>query len=260
MDEHTFIYLINSDIIIVSKEIAAEEHHHHAIKIAINLEDNSGIIFNKSEIKQNTLILNSDKSHSLDSRSNSIIILLINPESETGNHIRNKYLNHSDSSVINIKYNRHLTGHFHEISSNPQSKAMVLDMYSDIIEKVCGKPSGSFSMDDRIQKIFKEINKMEEKKLPAKDLASLAYLSESRFMHLFKQEVNIPVRQFLSWLRLLDAVKLLIRGETLTEAAMISGFTDLPHLHKTFTHFFGVKISDYFKNSRFIQVRDFSDV
>ena len=114
-------------------------------------------------------------------------------------------------------------------------------------------------VDDRIRKIFSVINKLEEKKIPAKDLASLAYLSESRFLHLFKEEVKIPVRQYLSWLRLLDAIKMIIRGYSFTEAAMDSGFTDLPHLYKTFTHFFGVKISEYLKNSRFIQVFNYSD-
>lgn len=260
MSKHTFIYLVKSDIIIAENNVQSKDHHHHAIKIILQLRNKSSLLFNGNIVEHNTIIFNADRIHSLDSQSNPVLIFLINPESELGSHIRSGFLVNNDVFFTNIKYSQHLINHFNEFVSKQQSINEVLHIYDEIITAVCGDPADSFVIDERIRRIFMEINNLEDKKAPVKDLASLAYLSESRFMHLFKEEVKIPVRQYLSWLRLLDALKLIIGGKTFTEAAMDSGFTDLPHLHKTFTHYFGAKIQDYFNNSRFIQVWDFSDV
>jgi len=258
MNNTKFIYFINTAILIIEKNVRANSHHHHAIQITIRVKPESHIFFNAKRVEENTIIFNADKIHSLDSNLNWVIILLINPESELGNHIRSKYLMKNDDCIRNIRYSSHLLNHFYEIITTPKSKSEVLHIYDEIINSVCGSPSESFRLDDRIRRVFNEIKKLEEKTIPARDLASLVYLSESRFMHLFKEEVKIPVRQYLSWLRLLDALRMIINGESFTKAALYSGFTDLPHLHKTFTHYFGARITDYFKNSRFIQVFDFS--
>lgn len=254
MHYDTYIYLVKNDILIVEKDIHAINHHHHAIQVLIQSEKSSSIIFNDKTIHHNTLIFDADKIHSLQSFSNWLIILLINPESKLGNHIRNKFLMHKELFSTDLQYSSHLMNHFKEFSSKSLSDIQILHIYDELINAISGVPTESFQLDERIEKIIEEINQMEEKNISVTEVASIACLSESRFMHLFKEEVKIPLRQFLAWIRMIEAIKLLVRGKTLTEAAMESGFTDLPHMHKTFKHFFGVKISDYIKDSRFIQV------
>lgn len=53
-------------------------------------------------------------------------------------------------------------------------------------------------------------------------------------MMLFKEETGVPVRQFLLWLRLNDAVKLIINGTSYTDAAYEAGFADAAHLTRTY--------------------------
>jgi len=260
MEKKAYIYLINNNIVIVENDVDAIKHHHHAIKIVINLINDSEVLFNGKVVKQNTIIFNSDKIHSFKSLSNPIIFLLINPESEIGYSIRKKYLENNDSFFFDFNYDSHHISHFNDLLSEPQSRLYVQHFYNDIIHCICGKTLDSISIDKRIEEIFKKIKLLEDKKLPVKELASQVFLSESRFAHLFKEETKIPVRQYLAWLRLQDALKMIVRGLSFTDAAIESGFTDLPHLHKTFKHFFGVKLSEYFKNSRLIQVFDYNSV
>lgn len=67
-------------------------------------------------------------------------------------------------------------------------------------------------------------------------------LSESRFLHLFKAEMNIAWRPYLLWRRLLCAVNSLQKGRSATEAAHIAGFSDSAHLSRTFRNNFGMTI------------------
>lgn len=258
VENRTYIYLINSAIILIEKEVAARNHHHHAIKIAINPGVYSKVFINEKVIDKNTIIFDADIIHSFHSNSNPVVFLLINPESDIGSAIRQKYLNGKGFCSFDHTYDSHIEDHFKELLHSTLSRSKIQDIYNDIVHAFCRKSLGTFAMDKRIEDVFHKIEVLEDKKIPVKELASKIFLSESRFAHLFKAETNIPVRQYLSWLRLLDALKMIIGGLSFTEAALESGFTDLPHLHKTFTHFFGVKLSAYLKNSRFLQVIDYS--
>ena len=70
-------------------------------------------------------------------------------------------------------------------------------------------------------------------------------MSPSRLTHLFKQEVGIPISRFIVWWRVRAAIEQLSKSATLTEAAHASGFSDLPHMSKTFKQLFGFAPSRY---------------
>ena len=71
--------------------------------------------------------------------------------------------------------------------------------------------------------------------------ASLA-LSESRFLHLFREQMGIAWRPYLLWRRMLCAVGVLTMNGTASEAAHTAGFSDSSHLSRTFRRFFGLSI------------------
>jgi AraC-like DNA-binding protein len=70
-------------------------------------------------------------------------------------------------------------------------------------------------------------------------LATIAGLSPSRLMHVFTESVGIPLRRYLSWLRVQRAVRLIVAGASATEAAHIAGFADASHLTRTFRRTLG---------------------
>jgi len=65
------------------------------------------------------------------------------------------------------------------------------------------------------------------------NLAKIAGLSRSRFMHVFTESIGVPVRPYILWLRLQRASGLLMRGVSITEAAHSAGFSDAAHLTRT---------------------------
>jgi AraC-like DNA-binding protein len=71
-------------------------------------------------------------------------------------------------------------------------------------------------------------------------LAEAVGLSPGRLMHVFTESVGIPLRPYLSWLRLQRAAGAIVSGAALTEAAHAAGFSDAAHMSRTFTRMLGV--------------------
>lgn len=110
------------------------------------------------------------------------------------------------------------------------------------------------TLDPRIQDAIDFIRQQPIKLVSASQIAQHLYLSESRFLHLFKAEMNIPLRRYMLWLRLLDGVERVIAGDSFTQAAHSVGFSDSAHMSRTFRRMFGLSLSELFKHSQFIQV------
>ena len=65
--------------------------------------------------------------------------------------------------------------------------------------------------------------------------------------------VGLPLRRYLLWLRLQDAVQAIAAGAPLTDAAHAAGFADSAHLSRTFRRMFGITPSDLARGSQFVQ-------
>lgn len=113
----------------------------------------------------------------------------------------------------------------------------------------------STELDERISSTIDWIGThLSEQTITTEQLAGLIYLSPSRFMHLFSEQIGIPVRKYILWQRLRYSLLLMAEDSTLTKAAHGAGFTDSSHMNRTFNTMFGITPSKIFKNSRFIQV------
>ena len=71
-------------------------------------------------------------------------------------------------------------------------------------------------------------------------LAEMVHLSPSRFAHVFKSAVGVPVRRYVLWMKLRRALDLAIAGNSLTTAALSAGFADSAHLSRTVRAMMGV--------------------
>ncbi len=77
----------------------------------------------------------------------------------------------------------------------------------------------------------------------SRELAIEAGLSESRFLHLFRDELGTSLRRYRIWVRLVHAGTAIAGGANLTEAAMKSGFASPSHLADRFKSTFGLSAS-----------------
>ena len=58
-------------------------------------------------------------------------------------------------------------------------------------------------------------------------------------MHVFTESIGIPLRPYLSWLRVQRAAMAIVNGSLLGEAAHTAGFADASHMTRTFKRMLG---------------------
>lgn len=101
-------------------------------------------------------------------------------------------------------------------------------------------PVGGASVDPRITAALNLIREDPAAAVSTPELAAHAALSESRFLHLFRQEVGTSVRRYRMWVRLVHAGSAIARGDNLTAAAASAGFASPSHLSDRFKSTFGL--------------------
>jgi AraC-like DNA-binding protein len=109
-------------------------------------------------------------------------------------------------------------------------------------------------LDDRVTRVLKHIRDSEELRVTLEDAAALAFLSPSRFAHLFKEQVGLPFRRYMLWRKLARAMVSIGRERTLAAAAHAADFADAAHLTRTFNEMFGIPPSVMMRGE-FFEVR-----
>lgn len=108
--------------------------------------------------------------------------------------------------------------------------------------------------DERIANVVEYISENIQQNLNTESLMEVAHLSESRLLHLFKEMMGLPIRNYILWHRLQIVIEMIMKGESLTTASYLAGFGDQAHMTRTFTKMIGIPPSLISKNSKFVQV------
>ena len=98
----------------------------------------------------------------------------------------------------------------------------------------------------RVKRVLRFVRKQlgDPESLSLQNLAKIADLSTSRFVHVFTESVGVSLRPYILWLRLQRASGELMRGVSVTEAAHSAGFSDAAHMTRTFRRMLGTSPSE----------------
>lgn len=115
---------------------------------------------------------------------------------------------------------------------------------NDLITRMFGiehlDPSRPAFVDTRITDALKFLRANPADYAGLADLARRAHLSPSRFAHLFKEFVGVPVRRYVLWMKVRRALDLALAGEALTAAALSAGFADAAHFSRSVRALLGI--------------------
>jgi AraC-like DNA-binding protein len=104
-------------------------------------------------------------------------------------------------------------------------------------------PAAQRRIDPRIAAAARAIRDDPAATVSSRQLALDAGLSESRFLHLFRDELGTSLRRYRLWVRLTHAGAAIAAGDNLTAAAMKAGFASPSHLADRFKTTFGLSAS-----------------
>ena len=229
------------------------EHQHHVIQIEIGIEASFRLQIDGGVYDFRAVIIAPNALHRVDDHRKRQLMLHIEPDSLVGRQLLNTYLQNRRFKRIGVKSIEPL---FTKIDAfvgriHPCNRAQGL--FDAIVYALLKSPVVHGPSDDRIKTALEILRQLPVKKISTQAVAAAVGLSESRFIHLFKYQIGIPVRRYLLWLRLRDAVEQILNGMAFTHAAHQTGFSDSAHLSRTFKQMSGMTLTDYLKNSQFIQ-------
>jgi AraC-like DNA-binding protein len=120
-------------------------------------------------------------------------------------------------------------------------------IFDETIDHLTSSEGFEGAIDERLYKAMDIISNKISSSISATELAESVHLSEGRFMHLFTEQLGIPLRHYILFQRIALACKIFMEGESLTQAAITAGFSDSAHFTRTFTGMYGIKPSTYAK-------------
>jgi AraC-like DNA-binding protein len=97
--------------------------------------------------------------------------------------------------------------------------------------------------DPRIRTALDALHADPAARLPLDVLAASAALSGSRFRRLFRAETGVTLRRYRIWIAMGAATRAIVRGESLTTAALDAGFSSSAHFSAAFREMFGLEPS-----------------
>jgi len=223
-------------------------HASPAIKICISLDQAFGLRMADEDawMDHYAAVIHAGQSHAIEGRAVPMAMLLIAPEGSLGQLLGGEGID--DIPDGTTKKILPLLQRF----ADPNTSAdTVRQIYEDVVQNLAENYQASVT-DPRVAQSIEWIRVGREQGIIVGEIAAGVDLSEGRFSHLFTEHVRIPVRRYLLWLRLREALHLLANGGSLTETAHQAGFADSAHLTRTFRTALGIAPSDLTKESTLI--------
>ncbi|MBD2780745.1 helix-turn-helix transcriptional regulator [Xenorhabdus szentirmaii] len=220
--------------------VTTEFHQHPCIQLSLSLhgDDLLSIMTEDGTHLTYGCIIGPNIMHKLNSSNTCSITLLIEPTDENYhlfNHLTESlpviFLERDNIiSIINYLIESFLC------RKNPDT-AIIYSLIGSYLSCHC-------QFDKRIIKAISFIDSLSVKRVSSRQVADKIYLSESRFLHLFRDQVGINFRAYLLWLRLSDAIEEIHLNDSLTLVANNCGFSDTAHFSRTCKMSYGIRPSD----------------
>ncbi len=113
-----------------------------------------------------------------------------------------------------------------------------------------GELPGRPTLDPRIVRVLDDIAADPCTSISAETYARRECLSFSRFVHLFKDEVGVPLRTFRTWKRARGLLRHVTQEANLADIAQHAGYPDSAHFSRSVRQVFGMTPSAMFAGSR----------
>lgn len=235
-------------MLLVSPHLRAQNHYHNAIQITFSMDGVFKVWTEETGwfTTQNVLI-NSDVPHALEDFVGRQVTLGISPDAVRGINLQTKLL--AEKKIMNLPHEHFDMWWplFMDVVANSIPCSQAFDLCDRMIDKLTGKEELHGVMDSRIMDTIYHIHNSLHDDISAESLANRIHLSTDRFLHLFKEQLGLPLRQYILSQRIAVSTQAFVNGMPLKQAAYEGGFSDPAHFSRTFIQTYGAKPSDYQK-------------
>jgi AraC family transcriptional regulator len=214
-------------------------HSHHAIQIVVAIEGEMAIKGPRGNWRSGRgVIVRHDVEHSYDGKGATGAMIFVDPESFEGGWLQTSLA--EDITVVPEARTSVCAAALRTFLERPFESMEIGDLVRHCVHSLCPGAPPARRLDDRVTKVLMNIQASDDLRMSIEDAAAMAFLSPSRFAHLFKQQVGLPFRRYMLWRKLTRAMLAIGKEPTIAAAAHASDFADAAHLTRTFYQMFGI--------------------
>ncbi len=242
--------MLNGMSVYIGRDIQTNLHCHHLLEIVLAFDDPFHITDTEIELQAKGVIIGSDIPHQFTSNNNDYhIFIFIDPETAEAALLNKVFALHKQQlqALPSASLQPVINGFKDWFFSNDFSSPPVQKLVDELISALAPYHPFHPPLDARILNAIRYIKENLDSELDIQTVAAQSYLSESRFSHLFKEQIGIPLRRYVLWCRIEKAIRVIANGAGIAEAAYDCGFSDPAHLTRTFQEMFGVTPSQSLK-------------
>jgi len=214
-------------------------HRHHAIQIVLALDGEMAVCGRDNRWRTGGgFIIGPDVVHSYDGRNAYGAMVFVDPESTEGIWLGASL----EAGITAVPAPRvaACTGELRRFREQPLEGMEVGALIRHCVSALSAGAPPARRLDPRVTKVLRQIQRSDDLRVSLESAAATAFLSPSRFAHLFKQQLGLPFRRYLLWRKLTRAMLVIGREGTATAAAHAADFADAAHLTRTFSQMFGI--------------------
>lgn len=215
------------------------EHSHHAIQIVISLDQPFAVCGHDGDWRQGRgILIRPDVAHSFDCHGAFGAMLFVDPESREGVWLRTPLA--QDITIVPDSCLASSVAELRAFIEQPFASMEIGALIRHCVQALSPGPPPLRRLEPRITKVLNRIQASDDLRISLDAAAEMAFLSPTRFAHLFKEQVGLPFSRYMLWRKLTRAMVAIGSERTIADAAQVADFADAAHLTRTFYQMVGM--------------------
>jgi AraC-like DNA-binding protein len=226
-------FLWPTEFLLFSDSLLAKPHAHGALQLSVGLDGMPRVQLDGRWRHARGVLVDTDVRHGFRCDGCLTAIGWIEGESRTGQQLRRRVLDDRPYAMLDEVLCARIASVLRPVlganAGCGEAYARWRRALGELVVDITPEPR----LDRRIAAVLEHLRTTPSPPPSIGDLARIAYLSQSRLQHVFREQVGVPIRRYLLWHRYLTALSLMAEGSSVTDAAYAAGFADGAHLTRT---------------------------
>jgi AraC-like DNA-binding protein len=226
-------------VLFIGADMVNAPHRHFTASVAFSLDQPFRIRTQRGIewVSTQGVMVAPNVDQQMDAAGAKVVILQVDPESPDYGRIAHHFEGGSRVHLLGDETIARLRAETGELAL---SGGRGIEVWQRVISTLADPQGAVREIDSRVREVLTILKQDFLTPPKAAELARRVGLSSGRLIHLFSEQMSLPLRRYVLWLRLRDVVLSLAMGHTLTEAAHRAGFADSAHMTRTFRGMFGM--------------------
>jgi len=217
-----------------------ELHHHATLQITFSLDRPFEVKVPHATWRRTSgVAIASNEPHQFRAIRDDGVSLHVVPEARYTAHLSEGFLGGEEMRLLDPGLLERYQSFFRDALVERSECSDAFRMGEHLIEDLTGMRGYRGLVDERLLMALDTIEHELPRQISLKSLARQVCLSEDRFLHLFSEQLGLPLRPYVLHQRTMRATAEILEGRSVSQAAVSAGFSDTAHFSRTFLRLTG---------------------